>query len=125
MGIEQFQVWQRGMALVPRIYRLTKQLPRDETYGLKPQIRRAAISIPSNLAEGHARRGRRDFARFVSHAQGSLAELLTQLQLTIDLGYIKPQRLVAVITEIKELSRMLNATRRKLLHPRRSPTPNP
>ena len=123
MGIEQFQVWQRGMALVPRIYRLTKQLPRDETYGLKPQIRRAAISIPSNLAEGHARRGRRDFARFVSHAQGSLAELLTQLQLTIDLGYIKPQRLVAVITEIKELSRMLNATRRQLLHPR--PIPNP
>ncbi len=114
-GIEQLQVWQRAMALVPRIYRLTKRLPRDEIYVLEPQMKRAAISVPSNLAEGHARRGRREFARFVSHAQGSLAELLRQLQLTIDLGYIKPQRLVAVMAEIRELSRMLNATRRRLL----------
>ncbi|MGZ5476106.1 MAG: four helix bundle protein [Thermoanaerobaculia bacterium] len=117
MGIEQFQVWQRGMALVPRIYRLTRQLPRDETYVLKTQIKRAAISVPSNIAEGHARRGKREFARFISHAQGSLAELLTQLQLTIDLGYIKQRRLTAVIEEIQQLSRMLNATRRKLLRP--------
>lgn len=116
-GFEQLQVWQRSMALVPRVYRLARQLPGDENYVLKPQMKRASISVPSNIAEGHARRGKREFARFISHAQGSLAELLTQLQLTIDLGYIKQRRLTAVIEEIRQLSRMLNATRRKLLHP--------
>ncbi|HEY8712424.1 MAG TPA: four helix bundle protein [Thermoanaerobaculia bacterium] len=116
-GFEKLVIWQRAMGLVPRVYRVARTLPRDEIFGLMSQMKRAAISIPSNIAEGYARRGRRDFARFVSNAQGSLAELLTQLLITMDLGYMKRRRLTSIMNEIEELSRMLNATRRKLLIP--------
>ena len=116
-GFETLVIWRRGMGLVPRVYRFARTLPREEIFGLISQMKRAAISIPSNIAEGYARRGKREFARFVSNAQGSLAELLTQLLITIDLGYTKRRRLTSIMNEIEELGRMLNATRRKLLIP--------
>jgi four helix bundle protein len=116
-GFEQLVIWRRGMALVPRVYRVVRQLPKEEEYVLKSQIRRAAISVPLNIAEGYARRGKREFARFVSNAQGSLAEFLTELLLVVDLGYVRRKRLEPLMSEIDELSRMLNASRRKLLIP--------
>ncbi len=89
--------------------------PCEENRVLKPQTRRAAISVSSNIAEGHARRGHREFARAVSHAQGSLAELQTQLQITVDLGYVRRQQLGPMLNEITQLAKMLNATRTNLL----------
>jgi four helix bundle protein len=79
-------VWQRAMQLVTSVYRLTKTFPPDERYGLALQMRRAAVSVPSNIAEGQARQGPKGFTHFLSIARGSLQELETQLQLSIDLA---------------------------------------
>jgi len=79
-------VWRDGIELVKTIYFLTKRFPDDERYGLSSQMRRAAISIPSNIAEGAARGSRPDFARFVGIARGSIAELETQLAIAVELG---------------------------------------
>lgn len=81
------RVWQDAMHLVTSVYRETEKLPPDERFGLISQMRRAAVSIPSNIAEGAARETRRDFLRFLSHARGSLAELETQWLIARDLGY--------------------------------------
>jgi four helix bundle protein len=107
-------VWQKAITLAKLIYRLTQQLPSEEKFGLVSQMRRAAVSVPSNIAEGQARRGTREFIQFIAHAEGSLAELDTQLTLAADLGYAgRPQTLEA-LSQIEELRRMLNALRRKL-----------
>jgi four helix bundle protein len=76
------------MALVRAVYALTRGFPAEETYGLVLQLRRAAVSIPSNLAEGAGRDGRKEFVRFLSIARGSLSELETQLLIAADLGYV-------------------------------------
>ena len=81
--------WQEAMALVVTVYRDTASLPAEERFGLTAQIRRAAISIPSNIAEGAARNSAKELVQFVSVACGSVAELDTQLELTIRLGYLK------------------------------------
>lgn len=79
-------VWQRSIALVKLIYQATAKFPSDEKFGLISQMRRAAVSIPSNIAEGQARRTTGDYVRFVSTAEGSLAELDTQLTIAIELN---------------------------------------
>lgn len=78
------------MVLVRRVYGLSRSFPREELYGLTSQIRRSAVSVPSNVAEGAARTGRKEFAYFLSCARGSVAELETQLLIAVDLGYIRP-----------------------------------
>src|SRR5690348_11566181 len=80
--------WQKAMELVESIYKLTAQLPEAERFGLVAQLRRAAVSIPSTLAEGHARASTREFARFLSMARGSLAEVESQVLLVERLGFI-------------------------------------
>lgn len=80
-------VWQKSMELVSEVYRLTGNFPRGEIYGLTSQMRRAAVSVPSNLAEGQARYSPRDFLRFIGHARGSLVELETQIMIATNLGY--------------------------------------
>ncbi|MGA7915725.1 MAG: four helix bundle protein [Candidatus Acidiferrales bacterium] len=107
-------VWQRGMELAKSVYRLTATYPGEEKYGLATQMRRAAVAIPSNIAEGQARYGTRDFIHFLSKASGSLAELETQLLLSADLGYCKPAEISDIAQEIGELQKMLAAIRRKL-----------
>ena len=82
-------VWQKAYKLVLEIYKYTFNFPKTETYGLVQQIRRAAISIPSNIAEGYGRKSKTDYHRFLSIAYGSLLELETQYMLSIDLGYAK------------------------------------
>jgi len=84
---KKLDVWQAAMKSTTMIYKLTNKLPEEEKFGLVPQMRRAAVSIPSNIAEGAARQGKREFRNFLSMAQGSLSELDTQLELAILLNY--------------------------------------
>jgi four helix bundle protein len=81
-------VWQKAKSLAVRIYRQTENFPKTETYGLRSQLRRAAVSIPSNVAEGQGRLTRGEFQQFLGHARGSLLELETQLAISFDLGYL-------------------------------------
>jgi four helix bundle protein len=85
---ERLDAWKYAMELVEEIYRMTSSFPSHEQYGLVSQMRRAAVSVPSNLAEGAARDGSREFARFLGIARGSLSELDTQHQIAIRLGYV-------------------------------------
>jgi four helix bundle protein len=107
-------IWQRSMQLAKTIYRLTRGFPGEERYRLASQMRRAAISVPSNIAEGQARRGTREFVQFLSHATGSLAELETQILLSVEMGYTKSINADSVVTEIREIQRMIAAIQRKL-----------
>jgi len=96
------------------IYQLTARLPTEEKYGLASQMRRAAVSVPSNIAEGQARQGTREFLQFLSHASGPLAELETQTLLCVDLNYCNLPDITKISGEIAELQKMLAAIRRKL-----------
>lgn len=87
VGYRRLVAWQKGMDLVEAVYQVTRGWPREEQYGLTAQVRRAAISIPSNIAEGHARTGSREFAHHVSIAYGSLCELETQILIAQRLDY--------------------------------------
>ena len=107
-------MWQKGMTLAKEVYLLTVPFPSDEKYGLVGQMRRAAVSVPSNIAEGQARASTREFLRFLSHASGSLAELETQLLLSVDLDYCGESEAARVGREISELQRMIWAIRQKL-----------
>lgn len=107
-------VWQKSMDLTVAVYRLSRQLPAAERFGLMSQVQRAAASVPANIAEGHERRSRGDFRRFVSVARGSLAEVETHLELIDRLDYVakevtKPLELLA-----SEVGRMLSVLLRRL-----------
>jgi len=108
-------VWQKSIILVRLVYRLTANFPSEEKFGLISQIRRAAVSIPSNIAEGQARRTTGDYLRFVSIAEGSLAELDTQLIIAIDLGFCANAQATELFGLITEIRKMLNALRRRLV----------
>jgi four helix bundle protein len=107
-------VWQKGMALVKMMYQITQRFPDGERFGLVAQMRRAAVSIPSNIAEGQARHSTGEFIQFISHAEGSLAELETQLRLSMELGFCQEKAIPETMALMEELRRMLNALRRKL-----------
>lgn len=102
------------MDLAEQVYKLTQCFPRQETYGLSSQLQRAAISIPSNVAEGSARDSTKEFLHFLSVALGSLFELETQLLLAIRLGYLGEEDLKFVLTKIEEISRMIRGLQRSL-----------
>jgi len=114
-GYRDLLVWRKGIDLVKEIYRLTRPFPTDERFGLVSQMRRAAVSVPSNIAEGQARRTTGEFVQFVSQAEGSLAELDTQLIIAAELGYAKSAQVSPAMDLVSELKRMLNALRRALL----------
>ena len=107
-------VWQKGMGLAKQVYQLTETFPASEKYGLVAQMRRAGVSVPSNIAEGQARRSRREFIQFVFHAEGSAAELEMQLILSTELGYCSGARVRATLDLIEEVRKMLFALRRRL-----------
>lgn len=96
------------MALVTQVYNVTKHFPREEMYGLTSQMRRAAISIPSNIAEGRSKRSTKDFLRFLQIAYGSAAELETQIMIGENLGYISNHQVKALLEEVNRIGRMLN-----------------
>lgn len=105
---KELLVWQKAMQLVVDVYNLIRLLPKEETYGLFDQMRRAAISIPSNIAEGNARSSQKDMVHFLYIAQGSRAELETQLELCELIGYISKERLEPVLMQTQEIGRMLS-----------------
>lgn len=107
-------VWQKAMDLAQAIYQLSPQLPREETYGMRSQLTRAAVSIPANIAEGWARESRNEKAQFLAIAQGSLAETETLLTLCERIGWFQIQDTLIARGLIDEISRMLTTMRRKL-----------
>lgn len=111
-------VWQKGMELVQQVYALTGRFPADERFRLVNQTTRAAVSIPANLAEGHARGTRREYAHFVAIARGSLMELETYVMIARRLGYGNETQLQDSLSLITELSRMLTALRNRLIERR-------
>ena len=111
---KELLVWQKGMVLARLVYKVTVKFPAEERYGLTSQMRRAAVSVPSNIAEGQARRGTSEFLQFLSIAEGSLAELDTQLSLSVELGFAQPGDVEPACKEIDELQKMLVALKRKL-----------
>lgn len=110
---QDLKVWQRSHALVLEIYRLTKSFPDAERFGIISQLRRAAASVPTNIAEGTERQGRQDYARFII-AEGSLAEAEYLVLLSRDLGYLAPKASETALAETGEIARMLNALRVKI-----------
>ena len=107
-------VWQKGMSLAKGVYELTARFPADERFGLVSQMRRASISVPSNIAEGQARQGTREFLQFLSHASGSLAELETQVLLSGEMKYCAQKDVEAITALVSELQKMISALRRSL-----------
>jgi four helix bundle protein len=103
----ELQVWQRGIDLVVAIYRMSSSFPKTEVYGLTSQVRRAVVSVPSNIAEGHTRESTREYLNHVSVAQASLAEVETQLQLALRLEYVEAHELKPVLEECTILGRQL------------------
>jgi four helix bundle protein len=107
-------VWQKAHEFVLGVYRLTDGFPKHETYGLSSQLRRAAVSVPANIAEGFRKRGRPDKARFMNTAEGSLEECRYYLILAADLSYAETPQLMELLEEV---SRLLTAYSRAILSP--------
>jgi len=107
-------VWQKSMVLVTEIYRLSKSFPRDETYGLTSQMRRCAVSVPSNLAEGYGRNSTSDYIRFLYIATGSLYELQTQIEIALNLQYLNKTDFDKLYESSREIERMLSSLTKKL-----------
>jgi four helix bundle protein len=102
-------VWQKSMDLVEAIYRVTLKLPSHEQYGLISQLRRAAVSIPSNIAEGYGRQSTGNYRQFLSVSRGSLLELETQIEICVRLGYLAQPDTMGIFTATTELSKMLTS----------------
>ena len=103
------RVWQQGMELARNVYRATERFPRSELYGLVNQMRRAAVSVPSNIAEGKGHRSNPEFCRFLYHARGSLLELETQIRLAVQLQYLTEERGNELLQLSGPLAQSLNA----------------
>src|SRR5512135_3019269 len=100
--------WQKSMDLVVEIYRATEEFPKHELYGLTNQVRRAAVSVPSNIAEGQAHFSKQEFRHFLRHARGSLAEMETQLLIARRLNYLSQPPTERIISAVSEVGRILN-----------------
>jgi four helix bundle protein len=113
-SFRDLEAWREAMVLTVRIYELSESLPPSERFGLTAQVRRAAVSIPSHLAEGHARGATRDFVRFIGMARGSLAEVETQVDLAGRLGYVDDDDVAAAMARCDKLGRILRGLRKSL-----------
>lgn len=110
----ELRVWQASMDLVEEVYRVSASFPADERFGLTSQLRRAAVSIPSNLAEGHRRESTKEYLNGISMAQGSLAEVETQLEIAARLQYLPAECLTGMLEAANAISRQLFALRNSL-----------
>lgn len=104
---ENLDVWKRAIEFVVCVYDLTKSFPSEEKFGLTSQIRRAAVSVAANIAEGAARRSQKEFLYFISNAQGSVSELATELFIAFRLGYLSKDRFERSNDELNQIGRML------------------
>jgi four helix bundle protein len=109
--------WQKAMDLVTRVYEVTGGFPRREMYGLTNQLRRAAVSVPSNIAEGQGRKAGREFLRYLAISRGSLQELETQIIIASRLGYIEEPEHIDLIEKITEVSRVISGLSNSLSDP--------
>jgi len=107
---KELAVWQKGIQLTVMVYQLSKSFPREEAYGLTGQLRRCAVSIPSNIAEGAGRLNTPEYKQFLGVARGSAFELQTQLQIAKELGYGDPKQLAQAESLSEEVGRMIFAT---------------
>ena len=106
-NFRDLKVWQHAMELVQTVYKESRKFPKEETYCLTVQIRRAVISVPSNIAEGHGRKGPREYRRFCSIAHGSLMEVLTQALIAKDLGYWDEKVTESIVERVETVSKLL------------------
>ena len=109
MRHEDLEIWKKGYAFALDVYKASNRFPREETYGATSQLRRAALSVPLNIAEGSVRRGDKDFLHFLNIAEGSLAECSTLIKMTYDLGYLSAEKSEELLTQLRALYHMLNA----------------
>ena len=124
-GYVDLQVWGKAMDLAALVYALGPSMPKAELYGMTSQMQRAAASIPANIAEGYQRGTRKDYARFVSIARGSLAETETFLMLAAKVGHLPPQSIQPALQLADEVSRMLTRLKQKLDDPPAPKTDHP
>lgn len=118
MVIKDFKdlvVWQKAMELVAEVYLIAKKLPKEELFALSDQIRRSAISIPSNIAEGQGRNSTKEFIQFLAISKGSKAELETQLLLCVKVDYLNNKDIETEISLIQEVGKMLNGLQKFLI----------
>ena len=113
-SFRDLMIWQRGINLVKEVYKETNNFPKEELYGLTNQIRRSAISIPSNISEGHIRQHRAEFRQYLSIALGSLAELETQILIARELNYIPNENSDNLIDQMGTLGKMIRGLMKKL-----------
>jgi four helix bundle protein len=119
-------VWQEAMNLVEMIYRQTKNFPKEEMYGMTSQIRRAAVSIPANIAEGNGRKSRKEYLQFLSIANGSVSELDTHLLIAERLNFLPKEIAEPLQTQLQSVGRLLSALRKSLIpSPLLPPIPSP
>jgi four helix bundle protein len=123
-SFEKLRVWQRAREFVKRIYLLTRKFPDTEKYGIVSQLQRSAVSISSNIAEGSSRKSGKDQGYFLQMAYSSLMECLSQLILAFDLGYLDESELTGLREQIEEISNLLNAYHKSILHSNNN-LPNP
>lgn len=114
MKYSELVVWQKAMDLVTEIYKITATFPSDERFGLSSQARRAAVSIPSNIAEGHGRKATGAYINHLSIAHGSLMELETQTQIAVRLSFVPENKAYALLKQMDEIAKMLNSLKKSL-----------
>ena len=110
-------VWQKSMEMVKEIYSLVKKLPKEEIYALSDQMRRAAVSIPSNIAEGQERSSKKEFAQFLKIAKGSKSELETQLLICKEIGYLTETEIQKAMNLLSEIGKMITSLTKTLTTP--------
>lgn len=113
-NFKQLKIWQKGIEIVKDIYTLTKQFPKEELYGITSQMRRSAISIPSNIAEGFKRYHSKEYSQFLHIVLGSAAELETQLIIAKELGFINEENLNDISDKLDHISKMISSLLNKL-----------
>lgn len=117
---KDLKIWQRSVALVTRVYAITEMFPKSEMWGLTNKIRRASVSVPSNIAEGSGRRSDKELVQFLHIASGSLAELETQFIIANNLGFIANNEYSEVEQEIQEIIRMISAMSKSIMNKQHS-----
>ena len=111
---KELKIWQKSIDVAVKVYEITKDFPREELYGLTSQIRRSAISIPSNISEGYGKDGNKDYLKFLNIGISSLFEMQTQLEIAYNLKYITEIQFNKINEESKEIERMLSSFIRKI-----------
>ncbi|WP_085756689.1 four helix bundle protein [Sedimentisphaera salicampi] len=115
-SFRDYLVWQKSKDLALKVYLITKSFPREEIYGLSSQMRRSAVSVPSNIAEGFGRRSESEFLRYLRFSSGSLYELQTQTEIANELGYINNDTFESFISESDIIGKMISSLIKKILN---------